>query len=221
MNPSELSFWLDWYERLDQALENAHGAITAYKTGDGAIHFAADEAALPGLHTIRDLFLEAGSVNVIDPTRASTGTQVWPATGGDTERAAMLLRWVEEPAYLAQDGGFRAGTPEPPRSLQRLIDVLEAQVFTATLAAGAAQECPAWQRIVPELFQDGVAKIVGEAMHCFDLMPAKTVRAGLESIDAPFELMSPFGPYVERHLSLVRLVEVRDLETTDREFEEI
>ena len=220
MNPSELTFWLDWYERMDQALSAAHGSITAYKTPGGEIHYAVDESALPALHAIRDLFLEAGTVNVIDPTRASSGTQVWPANWADAERAATLLRWVEEPAYLALDGGFRAEEPEAPLPLGRLIDVLEAQVYTGRIAAGASHECPAWLRIVPELFQDGIAKIVGEAMSCFDLLPDQQVRRSLEQMGLPIELMSPFGAYMDRSLSLTRLVEARDLATTDREFEE-
>lgn len=206
LNPHELKSWLDWYERLDQALEQAEDSIAAYKDGDGEIHFGIDEAALPILREIRDLFVESGSVKVFDPMRRSPGTQVWPSTWQDAALSEPLVRLLEEPAYLAQADGFKAEQPEAPRGLSRLIDVLEAQVFCRAVSERAVQRCPAWPRIVPELFTDGVAKILNEALVCFDLLPAEAVDRTLSELGLPREVMSPFLAYVDRPLNLERLV---------------
>lgn len=206
MNPTELKFWLDWYERVDGALERADDSIAAYKDPQGDIHFGIDEAALPILCEIRDLFVESGSVKVFHPMRRSSGTQVWPATWQDPSQAEPLTRLLEEPAYLAQAEGFKADQPEAPRALARLIDVLEAQVFCRAVSERAVQRCPAWPRIVPELFADGVAKILNEALASFDLLPAAAVERTLEDLGLPREVMSPFLAYVDRPLNLERLV---------------
>ena len=64
MNPTELTFWLDWYERLDAALARAEGALVAYRDPDGELHHAVDREALPVFREMRQLFLEAGEVDV-------------------------------------------------------------------------------------------------------------------------------------------------------------
>ncbi len=206
LNPVELKSWLDWYERLDQALDRAQDSIAAYKDADGELHFGIDEEVLPILCEIRDLFVESGRVKVFDPIRRSSGTQVWPANWSDSALSTPLVRLLEEPAYLAQADGFKTEQPEAPRGLGRLIDVLEAQVFCRSVSERAVQRCPAWPRIVPELFADGVAKILDEALHCFDLLPADGVHRTLEDLGLPREVMSPFLAYVDRPLNLERLV---------------
>ena len=120
MNPTDLSFWLSWYDSLDEALGRAEGSITAYKDPEGRVRHATDEEVLPILHEIKELFLRAATVEVFRP-RAPSGTQVWPANWGDTERGEVLIRLVEEPAYIAQGQGFRTDEPEAPTGVGRLI----------------------------------------------------------------------------------------------------
>jgi hypothetical protein len=210
VNPSDLTFWLSWYESLDEALTRSEGSITAYKDPDGRIRHGTDEQVLPVLQEIRELFLQAGSVEVFRP-RAPAGTQVWPANSGDTERAEPLIRLVEEPAYIAQDHGFRTNEPEAPVGVCRLIDLLEAQIFCSVVSEKASQRCPAWSRIVPELFSDGMDKVVSEALPAFDLLPEPLVRETLSRLSLPLEIMSPFLPYVEKDLSLRRLLREGEL----------
>ena len=211
MNPTELSFWLDWYDRADRALERGHGAITVYKDAQGDLHYAADEAAVPMLHEIRSLFLEAGGVKVFHPIRSETGTQVWPAPVSGPEARAALVRLIEEPAYLAQDGGFSTEEPDAPPAVCRLIDVLEARIYCAVVSEKAAERCPAWPRIVPELFVDGIAKIIEEALPCFDLLPSEAIHRMLHDLDLPIEVLTPFLPFVDKNLSLERIVVREDL----------
>lgn len=210
MNPTDLTFWLSWYESLDEALTRAEGSITAYKDPDGRVRHGSDEEVLPILQEIRALFLQAGAIEVFRP-RAPVGTQVWPANAEDTERAEPLIRLVEEPAYIAQDHGFRTNEPEAPHGVCRLIDLLEAQIFCGVVSEKASQRCPAWSRIVPELFSDGMDKIVSEALPAFDLLPETLVRETLSQLSLPMEIMSPFLPYVEKDLSLRRLLREGEL----------
>ncbi|MDX1579172.1 MAG: hypothetical protein R3266_11845 [Gemmatimonadota bacterium] len=210
MNPSELTFWLEWYEAFEHVLERACGAVVAYKDPDGRVRHAVDEEALPLLHELRELFLRAGGVRVFEP-RPASGTQVWPAVWRDEARAVRLARLVEEPAYLAQDQGFRTEDPDAPSGLRRLIDLLEAQIHCREASREAAARCPAWARIVPELFADGADKIVAEALPSFDLLPELQVERVLAELGLPREVMSPFLPYVERPLSLERLVQREEL----------
>lgn len=210
MNPTELGFWLDWYETLDDVLARAEGAIVAYKDPEGRTRHAVDEEALPLLHELRALFHEAGKVRVFEP-RPATGTQVWPAVWREEARATPLVRLVEEPAYLAQEQGFRTEEPDAPAGLRRLIDLLEAQVHCREASRHAAERCPAWSRVVPELFADGADKIVAEALPTFELLPEAQVDLLLARLRVPREVMSPFLPYVERALSLERIVQREDL----------
>lgn len=210
MNPTELTFWLEWYEALDGLLARAEGAIVAFKDPEGRVRHAVDEDALPLLHEIRALFVRAGEVRVFEP-RPPTGTQVWPAPWRDEARAERLVRLVEEPAYLAQEQGFRTEDPDAPAGLRRLIDLLEAQLYCREASLQAAERCPAWARIVPELFADGADKIVGEALPSFELLPEPQVDLVLGKLGLPREVMSPFLPYVERTLSLERIVQREDL----------
>lgn len=210
MNLGELKFWLDWYDRLEQVLGGAAGAVLASKDGDGHIRLDVSPELLPQLHRLRDLFVEAGSVKVFDPLRGSTGTQVWPANAHDAAASAPLVRLVEEPAYLAQEDGFRAEEPGAPRPLERLIDLLEAQEHGREVARDAAGRCEAWGRIVPELFADGLHKVLNEALPCFDLLPADAVAELLRDLSLPREIMSPFLAYVDRPLHLRSLVRRED-----------
>jgi hypothetical protein len=210
VNTSELTFWLDWYESLDGTLSRVEDAVVAYLDPDGAVHHAVDPDALPVLREMRELFLRAGEVDVFRP-RASSGTQVWPSCWQDEERAAALVRLVEEPAYLAQDGGLRVGEPEAPGGLCRLIDLLEAREFCGLLSRDTVERCPAWARVVPELFRDGMEKRVAEALPCFELLPEEAVRRTVDATGLPLEVMSPFLPYVERPLTLQRLVRDSEL----------
>jgi hypothetical protein len=210
VNPAELTFWLDWYEQLDGVLARAEGAIVAFKDPQGRVRHAVDEDALPLLHEMRALFLQAGRIRVFEP-RPAEGTQVWPSVWRDEARASRLVRLVEEPAYLAQDQGFRTEDPEAPAGLRRLIDLLEAQLHCRAASVDAAERCPAWARIVPELFADGADKIVTEALPCFDLLPEPQVDLLLAKLGLPREVMSPFLPYVEGTLSLERIVQREDL----------
>jgi hypothetical protein len=205
VNPNDLTFWLSWYESLDEALGRAEGSITAYKDPDGRVRHASDERVLPVLHEIKELFLQAATVEVFRP-RAPSGTQVWPANWSDTESAEPLVRLVEEPAYVAQDQGFRTDEPEAPAGVRRLIDLLEAQIYCTVVSEKASEGCPAWSRIVPELFSDGMDKIVTEALPAFDLLPDALVRETLNRHSLPVEIMSPFLPYMEKDLSLRRLL---------------
>jgi hypothetical protein len=222
VNPTDLTFWLDWYESLDDALGRAEGSITAYKDPDGRVHHGSDEQVLPLLHEIKELFLRAATVEVFRP-RAPTGTQVWPASWNDGERAEPLIRLVEEPAYIAQGHGFRTEEPEAPAGVRRLIDLLEAQVYCRVVSGKVSERCPAWSRIVPELFADGMDKIVIEALPAFDLLPKGLVRDTVSGLSLPLEIMSPFLPYVEKDLSLRRLLREGELvgeewpETTEPE----
>jgi hypothetical protein len=210
VNPTDLTFWLSWYESLDGALGRAEGSITAYKDPDGRVRHGSDEQVLPVLHEIKELFLRAATVEVFRP-RAPTGTQVWPAYWSDTERSEPLIRLVEEPAYIAQGQGFRTDEPEAPAGVRRLIDLLEAQIFCSVVSDRASERCPAWSRIVPELFSDGMDKVVSEALPAFDLLPEALVRETLSQLSLPVEIMSPFLPYVEKDLSLRRLVREGEL----------
>jgi hypothetical protein len=212
VNPTDLTFWLSWYESLDEALGRAEGSLTAYKDPDGRVRHGSDEGVLPILHEIKELFLQAASVEVFRP-RAPAGTQVWPANWSDTERAEPLIRLVEEPAYIAQDQGFRTEEPEAPAGVRRLIDLLEAQIYCREVSDKATLHCPAWSRIVPELFSDGMDKVVGEALPAFDLLQETLVRETLNRLSLPVEIMSPFLPYVEKDLSLRRLLREADLVT--------
>lgn len=209
MNPTELSFWLDWYEQLDAALSRVHGSIVACKDPDGRLRHAVDEDALPLFQEIRELFCRAGEVRVFEP-RAPEGTQVWPPTplGPAADR---LVRLVEEPAHLAQDGGLRLDQPDAPSGLCRLIDLLEAQIFCRDVSVKVITRCPAWGRIIPELFADGADKIVAEALPSFELLPVDHVDRVLAELELPREVMSPFLPYVERELSLARIVDYEEL----------
>jgi hypothetical protein len=210
VNPTDLTFWLSWYESLDGALGRAEGSITAYKDPDGRVRHGSDEQVLPVLNEIKELFLRAATVEVFRP-RAPTGTQVWPAYWSDTERSEPLIRLVEEPAYIAQGQGFRTDEPEAPAGVRRLIDLLEAQIFCSVVSDRASERCPAWSRIVPELFSDGMDKVVSEALPAFDLLPEALVRETLSQLSLPVEIMSPFLPYVEKDLSLRRLVREGEL----------
>ena len=210
MNPTDLTFWLSWYESLDAALARAEGSITAYKDPDGRLRHGTDEQVLPVLHEIKELFLRAATVEVFRP-RAPTGTQVWPANWSDTERAESLIRLVEEPAYIAQGQGFRTDEPDVPAGVRRLIDIMEAQIYCRVVSDKATERCPAWSRVVPELFADGMDKAVGEALPAFDLLPEALVREILGQLSLPVEIMSPFLPYVEKDLSLRRLVREGEL----------
>jgi hypothetical protein len=205
VNPSELGFWLDWYDAFDAALAGGEGAIAVVRGPDGRVSHRADARLLPALHEVRELFLRAGAVNVVAP-REAAGTQVWPANGRETEAGGALVRLVEEPAWLAQEDGFRAADPEAPAPLRRLIDVLEAHAFSLAHADEIAERCPAWPRIVPELFEAGVERLLAEALPCFDLLPKARVRDVLLHHGLPPEIMSPFVPYVRKDLSLRRLV---------------
>lgn len=210
MNPTELTFWLEWYEMLDDVLARAEGSVVAFKGPEGRVRHAVDEDALPLLHEMRGLFLRAGDVRVFEP-RPARGTQVWPSVWRDEARTGPLVRLVEEPAYLAQDQGFRTEAPDAPVGLCRLIDLLEAQVHCREASRDAAERCPAWARIVPELFADGADKIVLEALPSFDLLPEAQVDLLLAKLGLPREVMSPFLPYVEATLSLERVVQREDL----------
>jgi len=212
MNPTDLTFWLSWYESLDDALARAEGSITAYKDPDGRVRHGSDEQVLPLLHEIKELFLRAATVEVFRP-RAPTGTQVWPVSWSDTERSEPLIRLVEEPAYIAQDQGFRTDEPEAPAGVRRLIDLLEAQIYCSVVSDKVSERCPAWSRIVPELFSDGMDKVVSEALPAFDLLPEALVRETLSRFSLPVEIMSPFLPYVEKDLSLRRLLREGELVT--------
>ena len=68
---------------------------------------------------------------------------------------------------------------------------------------------------MPELFRDGMEKIVGEALPAFDLLPRGTVETTLAEAGLPREAMSPFLPYVERRLSLERVVRLEELVPDD------
>lgn len=212
VNLDDLKFWLDWYEQLDRSLEEAAGAVTRFHDPDGDAHHAVDAGALPVLHRLRELFRQAGTVDVFCPREAS-GTQLWPACWQEPARAAALVRLVEEPAYLAQDGGLRARDPEAPSGLCRLIDLVEAAEFCRVVSRKAGERCPAWVRVVPELFHDGTQKVVAEAIPGFELLPADAVEATLEQLGLPREAMSPFLPFVDRELSLRRLVRDAELVT--------
>ena len=200
----------DWYEGLDAALSRAHGAIVVCKDPDGRLRRAVGEDSLPVLQEIRELFRRAGQVPVYEP-RPPLGTQVWPAVAGEGANADRLLQLVEEPAHLAQDGGFRTQDPDGPTGLCRLIDLLEAQIFCREVSVDAVARCPAWSRMIPELFADGVDKIVAEALPSFDLLSTEGVEEVLGQLSLPREVMSPFLPYVERPLTLERLVEYQEL----------
>lgn len=204
MNTRDVKFWLDWYEQLDDALARGEGAIVAYVAPDAAVHHAVDQSLLPILHEVRDLFRQAGKIEVFCP-RATDGVQVWPVDRGDPDRAQTLIRLVEEPAYLAQDNGFRVQEPDAPEGLLRLIDLLEVREFCDEVSEEAAGRCPAWSRIAPELVQDGLRKVVREALGAFDLMREDVVREVLAKVGAPIETMSPFLAYVSRPLTLRRL----------------
>ena len=210
VNPTELTFWLEWYESLDGALSRVENAVVAYLDPDGELHHAIDYDALPVFREMRELFLRAGEVDVFRP-RASSGTQVWPPCCDDQETSAALIRLVEEPAYMAQDGGLRVGEPEAPRGLCRLIDLLDAREFCGLLSRHTVERCPAWARVVPELFRDGMEKMVAEALPCFELLPEDAVRRTLDEAGLPLEAMSPFLPYVERPLTLQRIVRDEEL----------
>ena len=219
MNPTELKFWLDWYEALDGALTRGEGAITAYRDPEGQIHHVLDESMLPAFCAIRDLFVAAGHVNPFAP-RERAGTQVWPANWKDDEASARLLRLVEEPAYLALDQGFRVAEPEAPLGLCRLIDLLEAQRFCASVSEKAAARCPAWSRVIPELFADGTEKVVADALPAFDLLRSDHVGDVLRELGLPREVMSPFLPYVVKSLNLRRLVREEALPGSERDEDE-
>lgn len=210
MNPTELTFWLDWYERLDAALARAEGAVVAYRDPDGELHHAVDREALPIFRELRQLFLVAGEVDVFCP-REPSGNQVWPSCWRDPDDAAPLVRLVEEPAYLAQDGGLRVRDPEAPSGLCRLIDLMEAREFCGVISRRVTERCPAWGRMVPELFRDGMEKVVAEALPAFDLLPDDAVERTLTDLGQPREVMSPFLPYVERDLSLKRILRDEEL----------
>jgi hypothetical protein len=205
VNTTEVKFWLDWYEQLDEALAHGEGSVVAYVAPDGDVHHAVEQDLLPVLHEIRDLFRVAGKVEVFCP-RAPEGVQVWPVDRGDPDAAQALARLVEEPAYVAQDHGFRVHEPDAPNGLLRLIDLLELREFCDVLSPEATARCPAWSRILPELVQDGLRKVVAEALAAFDLMREDVVREVLAKIAAPIETLSPFLVYVSRPLSLSRLV---------------
>lgn len=209
VNPTELSYWLEWYERLDAALSSAQGAIVACKDPDGRVRYAVDEDSLPVFQEMRELFRSAGEVRVFEP-RKPQGTQVWPPVTADGV-GDRLLQLVEEPAHLAQDGGFRTEDPDAPEGLCRLIDLLEAQIYCRDASVDAIARCPAWARIVPELFADGVDKIVAAALPSFDMLAVAQVDAVLKELKLPREVMSPFLPYVERVLSLERIVDATEL----------
>ena len=215
MNTSELKFWLDWYQTLDTALDRASGSIVAYVDPSGEVHHAIEERLLPVLGEIRELFRVAGQTEVFVP-RPSDGMQVWPANWSSNERAAPLLQLVQEPAYLAQDNGFRVQQPDAPLGLVRLIELLEAQEFCRVVSERAHERCPAWSRIVPELFNDGLEKIVAEALPCFDLLRASSVNRVLEELQLPIEIMSPFLPYLDQNLSLHRVVRRESLVDEDQ-----
>jgi hypothetical protein len=209
VNPTDLSFWLDWYERLDATLSSAQGSIVACKDPDGRIRYAVDEDSLPIFQEMRELFQRAGEVRVFEP-RTPQGTQVWPPVSADGA-GERLLQLVEEPAHLAQDGGFRTEDPDAPDGLCRLIDLLEAQIYCRDASVDAISRCPAWARIVPELFADGVDKIVAAAVPSFDMLAATQVDAVLRELKLPREVMSPFLPYVDRPLTLARVVDATEL----------
>jgi hypothetical protein len=118
---------------------------------------------------------------------------------------------VEEPAYIAQGQGFRTDQPEAPPGVCRLIDLMEAQIYCRVVSDKASERCPAWSRIVPELFSDGMDKVVSEALPAFDLLQEALVREILGQLSLPVEIMSPFLPYVEKDLSLRRLVREGEL----------
>ena len=205
MNPSDLGFWLDWYDAFDAALAGAEGAIAVVRGPDGHTAHRVDARLLPALREVRELFLRAGGVNVVAP-REAAGTQVWPANGRESEAGAALVRLVEEPAWLAQEDGFRAGDPEAPPGLRRLIDVLEAHAFAQAHSDEITERCPAWPRVVPELFDAGIERVLAEALPAFDLLPKARVREVLLQHGLPPEIMSPFVAYVRKDLSLRRLL---------------
>jgi hypothetical protein len=210
VNPTEVSFWLEWYECLDAALAEAEGSIVACKDPDGRIRYAVDEEALPAFQGIRELFRNAGEVRVFEP-RPPHGTQVWPPVAAEGAAAERLLQLLEEPAHLAQDGGFRTEDPDAPAGLCRLIDLLEAQIYCRDVSVDAVARCPAWSRIMPELFADGADKIVAAAVPSFDLLAAQQVDAVLKELKLPREVMSPFLPYVDKPLTLARIVDATEL----------
>jgi hypothetical protein len=218
VNTSELKFWLDWYQSLDNALDRASGSIVAWVDPSGDVHHAVEEGLLPLLEEIRELFQLAGQTDVFVP-RPSEGLQVWPANHANAERAGPLLQLVQEPAYLAQDNGFRVHEPDAPLGLVRLIELLEAREYCREVSEKAHERCASWTRIVPELFNDGLEKFVAEALPCFDLLRAVDVKQVLTGMSLPLEIMSPFLPYLDLQLSLHRVVR-REALVDDDQWEE-
>jgi hypothetical protein len=54
-------------------------------------------------------------------------------------------------------------------------------------------------------------KVVSEALPAFDLLPKALVHEILGQLSLPVEIMSPFLPYVEKDLSLRRLLREGEL----------